>query len=191
MRCLICEKLSFNIICNNCQKSFLKTSLHKRELQKGFFVYSFYNFDEIKSLINAKYYFFGDRILKILAKLSFKIFSKNFNYNEKITLIAIDDHTRGDYSHNAIFINSMRCEKFDIRYNILKATNIVKYAGKSFDFRKSNKRKFKYSGKKGLKVILIDDVVTTGLTILEAKKSLEQNNCEVLFALTISDAKIC
>jgi competence protein ComFC len=39
-------------------------------------------------------------------------------------------------------------------------------------------------------VILIDDIVTTGTTILEAKKCLEENNCEVLFALTLTDAKL-
>ena len=39
-------------------------------------------------------------------------------------------------------------------------------------------------------MILVDDLITTGSTILEAKEVLEKNNCEVLFALSISDASI-
>jgi competence protein ComFC len=75
-------------------------------------------------------------------------------------------------------------------YNVLKATNIVKYAGKDLKFRQNNKRDFKYTGLKNIKIILVDDLITTGLTILEAKKCLERYGCEVLFALTLSDAKI-
>ena len=48
---------------------------------------------------------------------------------------------------------------------------------------------FTYKGEKNLEVILIDDIITSGSTILEAKKALEKNGCKVLFALTLSDAK--
>ena len=74
-------------------------------------------------------------------------------------------------------------------YSTLKASNKIKYAGKDLEFRKKNPRKFKYTGKKYIKVILIDDLVTSGLTLLEARKKLQQNSCETLFALTLCDAK--
>ncbi|EAL3832073.1 ComF family protein, partial [Campylobacter upsaliensis] len=37
--------------------------------------------------------------------------------------------------------------------------------------------------------ILVDDIVTTGSSILEAKKILEKNKISVLFALVLADAK--
>jgi competence protein ComFC len=43
---------------------------------------------------------------------------------------------------------------------------------------------------KNIQVILVDELVTTGLTILEAKECLENHGCEVLFALTLSDARV-
>jgi competence protein ComFC len=58
------------------------------------------------------------------------------------------------------------------------------------EFRQKNKRNFYYSGKNNIKVILVDDLITTGETILQAKKVLEKNNCEILFALTLSDARV-
>jgi competence protein ComFC len=190
MRCITCQTLSLNIICKVCQDSFLDSSFHKRELQKDFFVYSFYKFDEVKEFLNTKYQFYGDRVLNILAKLSFQKFSANFKFENTIYAIPLDDHTRHEFSHTAILSKHLKSKNIKPIYNTLKATNIVKYAGKDLEFRKKHKRKFIYSGEKNLQVILIDDLVTTGLTILEAKKTLEQNGCEVLFALTISDAKV-
>lgn len=102
--------------------------------------------------------------------------------------IAIDDHTRHNFSQTAILLKHIKSKNIDIKYNLLKAQNKVKYAGKTRDFRKKNKRDFIYKGEKNQQVILIDDLVTTGSTILEAKKTLENSNCEVLFALTLADA---
>ncbi|EAL9099540.1 ComF family protein, partial [Campylobacter jejuni] len=39
-------------------------------------------------------------------------------------------------------------------------------------------------------VILVDDIVTTGSSLLEAKKVLEENKISVLFALVLADAKV-
>lgn len=191
MRCITCEKLSFNIICKACQSEYLKAKLHKRELEKDFFVYSFYEYNEIKELLSSKYYFYGDRVYNILAKLSFKKFSSNFNFKTSVSVIPIDDHTRHEFSHSAILARFLNNKNLKVVYNSLKATNRVKYAGKSLVYRKRNKRKFLYAGKNNLKIILVDDLITSGQTILEAKEVLEKHNCEVLFALTLSDAKLC
>ena len=188
MRCISCESFSFSIICKNCQKTLLSPSLFKRELEKEFFVYSFYNYEEIKELIKSKYYFHGDKVFNILAKLSFKKFASNFSINN-IIAIPIDDHTRNQFSQSAILAKSLKSANITPIYSTLKAKNIVKYAGRDLEFRKNNPRNFKYNGKNGIQVILIDDIVTTGQTILEAKDILEKNNCKVLFALTLSDAK--
>jgi len=189
MRCLSCQKISFNIICKQCQVTFFKPSFYKRELKKEFFVYSFYNYEEIKEFINSKYYFFGDRVFNILGKLAFKQFSKNFKFDTNIFALSIDDFTKHDFSQTAILTKYLKSKNITPIYSKLKITNIVKYAGKDLDFRQNNKRKFIYSWRSNIKIILVDDIVTTGLTLLEAKEVLEKNNCEVLFALTLSDAK--
>ena len=190
MRCITCERLSWSIICNNCQELLLKPSFYTRNLELNFKIHSFYKYEEIKDLVNSKYQFYGDKVFNILAKQSFKKFSNNFTFTEPIYSIAIDDHTRHNFSQNAILNKHLSSLQIKPLYNVLKATNIVKYAGKDLKFRQNNKRDFKYTGLKNIKIILVDDLITTGLTILEAKKCLERYGCEVLFALTLSDAKI-
>ena len=190
MRCISCENLSLQIICNNCQKDLLEPHFHKRELSKDFFVYSFYGYEDIKKLINTKYEFYGDKIFNILGKLSFNKFAINFEFTENVLAIPIDDHTRHQFSQSAILSRHLKSKFIMPKYSTLKAINIIKYAGKDLKFRENNKRDFKYSGQKNTKVILVDDLVTSGLTILEAKEVLEQNGCEVIFALTLSDAKV-
>lgn len=189
MRCFTCQSLSFQAICKDCQENFLTSSFYKRELEKDFYVYSFYKFDEIKELINTKYQFYGDRVFKILSKLSLQKFASNFSFTNQVCAIPIDDHTFHQFSQTAILTKSLQSHFIQPVFNTLKATNRVKYAGRDLEFRKKNRRKFVYKGKENIQVILIDDLVTTGLTILEAKECLEKNGCEVLFALTLSDVK--
>jgi len=188
MRCISCQSLSWKLVCKNCQKNLLTSSFYKRELAEDFFVYTFYKFDEVKELLNTKYEFFGDKIYAILGSLSFKKFAQNFSYPDKVYAVAIDDHTRHQFSHTAILSKHLKSEIIHTSYNNLIAKNKVKYAGKNLEFRKNNKRDFYYKGKQNIQVILVDDLVTTGTTLLEAKEVLEKNNCEVLFALCISDA---
>ncbi|MEA2019559.1 MAG: ComF family protein [Campylobacterota bacterium] len=190
MRCITCQAISAKIICKACQDNLLTSSFYKRELEKDFFVYSFYKIDEVKELLNTKYEFYGDKVFNILASLSFKKFAKNFEFTNKVYAIPIDDHTRHQFSQTAILTKHLKSKNIKPIYNRLKATNIVKYAGKDLKFRQNNKRKFIYKGDKNIQVILVDDLVTTGTTILEAKKILEDNGCEVLFALVISDVSI-
>ncbi|VAY88133.1 Possible purine/pyrimidine phosphoribosyltransferase [hydrothermal vent metagenome] len=190
MRCLSCENLSWLLICKNCQNNLLKPSFYKRRLLDDFFIYSFYNYDEIKEFINSKYQFYGDKIFNILGSIAFQQFANNFEFTQVVTAIPIDDHTRHDFSQSAILAKHLKSKFITPVYGTLKATNIVKYAGKDLNFRQRNKRNLNYNGKTNLKIILVDDLVTTGLTILESKKALEQYQCEVLFALTLSDANV-
>jgi len=189
MRCISCEKFSFSFICKTCQNHLLVPNFNKRELEDGFFVYSFYPYEELKEFLNSKYYFYGDKIYTILANLAFKKFALNFTFDTQITAIPIDDHTRHEFSQSAILAKALRSKYIKPIYNTLHATNIIKYAGRDLEFRRKHKRKFKYTGKQNLQVILVDDIVTSGLTLLEAKDILEKNGCEVLFSLTICDAK--
>jgi len=190
MRCLLCEKLSFQIICKTCQTTLLVPSFHKRVIERDFYNYSFYSLSELEDLISSKYYFFGDKVFSILAKLSFEKFALNFKFDKKITAIPIDDHTRHEFSHCAILARALKSTFIQPSYNTLRATNIVKYAGKDKEFRKKNPRAFKLNNFYNKTTILCDDIITTGTTIREAKKALEKNNNQVLFSLTLADAKL-
>ena len=189
MKCVSCEQLSFKIICNKCQKNLLAPSFHKRELEKNFYNYSFYSFSEIEDLITSKYYFHGDRVFNILAKLSFKKFAQNFDFEEIVYSIGIDEHTRHEFSQTAILSRHLKSKDIKPIFNQLKATNTVKYAGHDLEYRQKNKRKFKTS-LANKKIILVDDLITTGTTILEAKKTLEKKNNELYSILSISRYKI-
>ncbi len=189
MRCISCESLSWYIICKTCQTNLLQPTLNKRQLSDDFFVYSFYSYEELHDLINTKYEFYGDKVFNILAKLSFAQFASAFEFDEKVISIPVDDHTRHEFSQSAILARHTKSSHIKPIYSTLKATNKVKYAGKDLDFRQKNPRKFKYSGKSDMKVILVDDLVTTGLTLVEARKTLLKFRCETLFALTLCDAK--
>ena len=183
MKCTSCDKISFYILCKTCQDTILKPNFYKKELEKDFFVYSFYDYKDLEDLIQSKYYFHGDRVFNTLAKLSFKKFADNFKFTYPILAIPIDDHTRHDFSQTAILTRHLKNPYIKPIYNTLKSTNTVKYAGKDLDFRQKNPRKFKYTGPKNCDVIIIDDVITTGTTILEAKNTLKKENVNVLYAL--------
>ena len=189
MKCLSCENLSISIICKKCQATLLQPFFYKRELDKGFFNYSFYGFSEIEDFITSKYYFHGDRVYNILAKLSFKKFASTFAFDEMVYSIGIDEHIRHNFSQTAILSHHLKSKYIKPIYGGLKATNIVKYAGKDLEFRQKNRRKFK-TNISYKKLIIVDDLVTTGTTILEAKRALEKRGNEVLFSLTLADAKI-
>ncbi|MDN5048640.1 phosphoribosyltransferase family protein [Aliarcobacter butzleri] len=190
MICLTCKNLSLEIICKDCQKNLLVPSFHKREIEDGFFNYSFYSLSELEDLINSKYYFYGDRVFNILAKLSFAKFALNFDFPSEVLAIPIDDHTRHDFSHCAILAKHLKSKTIKPKYNSLKATNIVKYAGKNLEFRQKNSRKFQINNLSDKFVILCDDLITTGTTIIQAKKALEKKNNQILFSLTLADAKL-
>ena len=190
MKCTSCDKLSLKIICKTCQKQLLAANFYKKELEKDFFVYSFYDYKDLEDLIQSKYHFYGDRVFNILAKLSFAKFAQNFTFTSPVFAIPIDDHTRHDFSHTAILARHLKSQFITPKYNCLKASNIVKYAGKDLEFRQKNPRRFKTTNITNQMTILCDDLITTGATIKQAKKALEKKNNEVLFSLTLADAKL-
>uniref|UniRef100_UPI003C6BE51D ComF family protein n=1 Tax=Campylobacter helveticus TaxID=28898 RepID=UPI003C6BE51D len=104
--------------------------------------------------------------------------------------MALDDIVEnGLYSHAAILAKALKSQFIKPIFGALHAKNKVSYSGKSLEFRRKNKRKFKLLKEIKYPVILVDDIVTTGLSLLEAKEILEKNKISVLFALVLADAK--
>ncbi len=189
MRCILCENFSLSLICKRCQKEFLKPSFITRELKNGFKIHSFYRYGDIEDLIKTKHHFLGSFIYEILAKNSFKKFAQNFEIDFKVYALPIDDIPKGGYSHTAILAKALRSKNVKPVFSSLRAQNRVNYSGKSLSFRLQNPRNFKYSFKKDIDVILVDDIVTTGTTINEAVLILKKNGVNPLFALTLADAR--
>ncbi|ASM37490.1 MAG: ComF family protein [Campylobacter sputorum] len=189
MRCLNCEKFSFSYFCNDCKRILSECTLHKRVINSNLDVYSFYFYSEIKKLIHSKHKFYGSFIYSKLAKFSFYKFGVNFSYPYKVNAIALDDSVNGDYSQIAILLKALKSKNIKPIYGALKALCDVKYSGKTLAYRQQHKRN--YTIKKDIKnpVILVDDIITTGESMKQAKEILNKNGIEVLFGLTLANAE--
>ena len=177
MFCAFCKSFTLKTFCKTCSQILSEPSPVARELE-GFKIYSFYGYSEIKELIHSKHQMHGLFIYKNLAKFAFKKFAKSFSFPEQIYALPID-----------ILANELRAKNLKPIFHALHATSSVSYSGKDLKFRQNNPRNFKILKKITAPVILIDDIVTTGTTILEARDTLQKAGVDVLFALVLADAR--
>ena len=190
MKCMMCENLSLTHICNSCQELFLSPSIYKRKIYNNIEVISFYKYSEIKKLLHTKHTDLGFYIYSILAQNSFKKFAESFEFPNSVNSIAIDDHIQNGYSHTAILNKSLQSKYIKPQHNILRANNQVSYSGKSREFRLLNPREFQLKDITYNELILVDDIITTGSTLTQAIQTLNRDNKEVLFCLTLADASL-
>jgi competence protein ComFC len=154
-------------------------------------VISFYKYATLESLLLTKHKPEGYRIYKALANMTMKPFIEEFAENAEgdVYIIGVDEYVKSGYAHVALLTHTMKTKKTIPLHSTLMAQNRVNYSGKDLQFRLSNPRNFKYTGKKNIDVILVDDIITTGITLQEAQKVLMQHNVNVLFALTLADVE--
>ncbi len=189
MKCITCEKSSLKHICNDCQKLFLAPSFYKRKVF-GVDVFSFYKYEDIKDFIHTKHTDLGYYIYNILAKNSFYKFAKEFRYDKKLVSLSIDDSPKNSsYSHTAILNKHLKSTYIKPLFSKLRAKNDISYSGKSKEFRLKNKRDFILKNFNNDLVILVDDIITTGLTLTEAISTLKTYKKDVAFCLTLADAR--
>lgn len=188
MRCIACTKLSFTILCLTCKED-LVPRVQKRTLDDSLVVYSFFGYNDISPLLHSKHHSYGISIYKTLALISFLPFLEKAQL-QNITLIPIDDHTRYGYSHTATLTHTLKKKGYKAYFNTLRAKNRVNYSGKTLTYRKTHPRNFTCKLKNRQNIVLVDDLVTSGTTLLEAKKIVEKSNNSILFALTLADAKV-
>ncbi len=190
MRCAQCGKLSFRLICDDCARNLSEFEAGTRELADGFKIYYFYKYSSIKKLIFSKHHMHGGFVFQALAKISFAAWAREQDFGgEYVLAVPLDDHVRGGYSHTAILARALRSNVIKPIFGALRAKNHVKYAGKTLKFRQTHPRGFALSKPLSAPVILVDDVVTTGTSMLEAKKAVEKAGGSVLFGLVLADAK--
>jgi len=186
LRCLSCGLFSISIFCKECKKTILKPNIRKHKID-DLEIYSFYRYSSISPLLQLKYKPEGYRVFKEFAKITLKEFIKEYQ-EENIYIIGVDEKVKNGYSHTAVMTHQMKNKNTKILHSSLLAQNNIQYAGKSRRYRQDNPRNFKYSGKKrDISVILVDDIFTTGTTLLEAKNTLKKYNIEVDFALVLAD----
>ncbi len=189
MKCLICESWSFSHICKACRKEHLKPSLYTRKILGNIPVYSFYKYDDIEALLHTKHTDLGYYIYKLLAKESLKMFAENFDYEGRVAAVGVDDHVRHGYSHTALLAKTLKSKSIQPYYGKLRATNKDTYSGQSFQYRLLHPRRFSYKPFEEDEVILVDDILTTGLTLTQAAETLHGEGKKVLFCLTLADAE--
>ena len=187
MRCLVCLNLSWQPICKKCLDTLFTPTLCKRVLDDGLVVYSFYKYSEIKKLLHTKHTYIGAKIFSQLATHSMTPLAKSFQ-NQEIYSLPIDDHVRSGYSHSAVIAKAIS-RYIKPKYHALRAKNHIRYSGQKLSVRQKNRRDFQPTCEENLSVVLIDDIVTTGSTLMEANATCTRANINVLFALTIADAR--
>ncbi len=190
MRCLSCHKLSRTTFCMRCQTNLLQPSVTNRTFG-SLEVYSFFNYQHIEDLLLTKHTAQGYQLYKALAQLSFRPFIKKFIENDprEIYVVGVDENVKSGYSHVALLTHELRDKYVKVEHAKLMANNSVNYSGKTLQFRLENPREFVYKGKRDIEVILVDDIVTTGLTLKEATRTLKKSGVEVLFALTLASVR--
>jgi len=104
-------------------------------------------------------------------------------------IVGIDEYVKSGYSHVALLTRAMKTKSSIIQHSVLMAQNRVNYSGKNLQFRLDNPRDFLYRGKSNIDVILVDDIITTGITLQEAQKVLISHGVNVLSALTLADVE--
>ncbi len=188
MKCIICGKWSIKLVCNICDNT-ITLSPQKRISYDGFAVYSFFAYQSVEYLLKSKYHLIGSKIYKILAHKAYSYFKDNVKGDFSDTYaIGIDDRVERFYSHSGVIVREFR-HIFKPIIGALIATNGIHYAGKSLEYRQHNKKGFIYSGLDNINAILIDDIITSGLSLKEARETLESHGVIVPFALTLCDAR--
>jgi competence protein ComFC len=189
MKCMVCEGWSLSHICSACQESLLTPALHKRKILGNVPVYSFFPYNDIEPLLLTKHTDVGYYIYTILAKRSLGAFASEWQYENRVASIGIDDHATSGYSHTAVLNRALKSPNITPKFGKLRATNHHKYAGKSVEERLMNPRRFHYKPFGEDEVILVDDIVTTGTTLSEAAEVLHAHGKKVILCLTLTDAE--
>lgn len=187
MRCLSCGTLSFRVLCKTCL-GLIAPKGTCRDLQ-GFKVYGFFDYDSVSWLLHAKYFVVGSRVYTELSTLALGYLKTHLQTPYDAYAVGVDDRVKRGYAHNAIFLRHLRGIGLKPMYQTLYARNPVCYAGKTLEFRQKNPRDFLLKRPVyGKQIVLVDDLVTSGLTLLEAKEVLERNGAQVLHAFVLADA---
>jgi len=190
VRCLSCQRWSFAAICSECHETLLRPTVSTRRIG-SMDVVSLFRYKNIAPFLLSKHTPSGYRIYRYFGRRHIAPFFAAFaeGLEEPTRILPIDESIRSGYSHTALLAHSSHFGYLRPLHGALRARNPVSYAGKSLRFRLENPRDFVYEGPPNIQAVLLDDIVTTGTTLSEARRILESHGVEVLFAVTLADAR--
>ena len=205
MRCVNCGAFSLRTICAACAANLAECRLSMRQVE-GFSVFYYYGYSEIRELILSKHHEYGAAVLARIASLSLAKFPIHLrreisanpqNYEAfkttdgvfKFNAVPLDDDARSGYSHTAILARALKSELVEPKFHCLRAQNRVKYTGQSLEFRLKHKRNFKILTPPQFPVILVDDIITSGLSMLQAREALIDGGFMPVCGLVLANAK--
>ncbi len=204
MRCVNCGAFSLRMICAACAANLAECRLSMRQVE-GFSVFYYYGYSEIRELILSKHHEYGAAVLARIASLSLAKFPLHLqreisanpqNYEAfktdgtfRFNAVPLDDDARSGYSHTAILARALKSELVGPKFHCLRAQNRVKYTGQSLEFRLKHKRNFKILTPPQFPVILVDDIITSGLSMLQARESLIDGGFMPVCGLVLANAK--
>lgn len=169
-------------------------------------MFYYYGYSEIRELILSKHHEYGAAVLARIASLSLakfplylqrEISANPQNYEAfkttdgifKFNAVPLDDDARSGYSHTAILARALKSKLIEPKFHCLRAQNRVKYTGQSLEFRLKHKRNFKILTPPQFPVILVDDIITSGLSMLQARESLIDGGFMPVCGLVLANAK--
>lgn len=199
--CLICGKLGKDIYCKECKKQIYKKALFKVENKNELYfekhIYIFLYKDIIRKLILD--YKFNDK------SYLYKIFLRIIIKNEKICgilkkydiIIPVAIHKKRKkqrgYNQSELIAKqiSKKIQKLKYESNILiKIKHTIPQSTLTKKQREQNiKNVYKIKNKEKIenkKIILFDDIYTTGITANEISKILKENGAKEILVLTIA-----
>jgi competence protein ComFC len=149
-------------------------------------VYYLYEYSEIEPLLLEKHSPAGWRLWQALAPIAFEALPV---CDPMLYAVAIDDRCGGGYSHTAILARALQARGYGYRPGLLYAQNRVRYAGRSKAYRLAHPRGFVYRGPAWHEAILVDDVVTTGLTMQEAAGALRRKGVVPRYGIALASVE--
>ena len=188
MRCLLCHRWALSHVCGGCL-ALLEPTVMKRKILGTVPVYSFYRYDEIEPLLLTKHTDIGYYLYKRLARHAFCAFTDTFDYDGRLAVCGIDDRPQQGYAHTALLVRELRHPSMRQRYGKVRIEDHVRYSGKSMEFRLANPRRYRLAAFPEKEVVLVDDVITTGLTLGSAVQALQRVGKQVPFCLTLASAE--
>ncbi len=192
MRCVACHRWSREVICPVCRDRLLVPQVRRRTVGT-LEVVSLFGYEAIEPFLLSKHHPVGYRIYRYFGQNFIAPFLSEFaeelSTHSPVKVIGIDEQVQHGYSHTALLTHSVRHSRLAILHAHLMARNSVHYAGKPLQYRLDHPRDFRYSGPAGGDAVIVDDIVTTGLTLQQASAELEKSGINVLFALTLADAE--
>ena len=177
-------------MCRKCRHELFAPTVGIRQIGT-LDVVSFYKYSNIETLLLSKHKPEGFRIFRYLAEITMQPFVDKFlkESNSAVHIIGVDEKVKNGYSHVACLTEKMKRDRAIVLHSSLISQNSISYAGKPLQYRLDNPRDFLYTGVGDIDAILVDDIITTGITLQEAEQILKNSRVNILFALTIADAR--